>query len=38
VLAGRYEDRFARVGGRWRFTERVVTPELLGDLSDHMGR
>jgi 3-phenylpropionate/cinnamic acid dioxygenase small subunit len=38
VLAGRYEDRFARVGGRWRFTERVITPELVGDLSAHMRR
>ena len=38
VLTGRYEDRFARIGGRCRFTERVVTPELLGDLSDHMRR
>jgi len=38
VLAGRYDDRFARVAGRWRFTERVITPDLLGDLSDHMRR
>jgi len=38
VLAGRYDDRFARVAGRWRFAERVITPDLLGDLSDHMRR
>ena len=38
VLCGRYDDRFTRVEGRWRFTERVITPQLLGDLSDHMGR
>jgi len=38
VLAGRYDDRFARVAGRWRFTERVISPDLLGDLSDHMRR
>ncbi len=38
VLCGRYDDRFARVEGHWRFTERVITPTLLGDLSGHMGR
>jgi uncharacterized protein (TIGR02246 family) len=38
VLAGRYEDRFARVDGRWRFVERVIVPDLLGDLTDHMRR
>ena len=38
VLAGRYEDRFARVDGRWRFVERVIVPDLIGDLSTHMGR
>jgi uncharacterized protein (TIGR02246 family) len=36
VLAGRYDDRFARVDGRWRFVERVIVPDLLGDLSTHM--
>ncbi len=38
VLAGRYEDRFEQVDGTWRFTERVVHPDLLGDLSKHMAR
>ena len=38
VLAGRYEDRFDRVNGSWRFTERVVHPDLFGDLSQHMAR
>jgi len=38
VLAGRYHDRFERVDGVWRFAERVVYPDLLGDLSGHMGR
>ncbi|HEU5302951.1 MAG TPA: nuclear transport factor 2 family protein [Acidimicrobiia bacterium] len=36
VLGGRYHDRFARVDGRWRFAERTVHPDLLGDLSHHM--
>jgi ketosteroid isomerase-like protein len=38
VLSGRYEDRFARVEGRWRFVERAIHADLLGDLSDHMRR
>jgi ketosteroid isomerase-like protein len=38
VLSGRYQDRFARVDGRWRFVERAIHPDLLGDLSDHMRR
>jgi len=38
VLSGRYRDRFEHVDGGWRFTERVVHPDLLGDLSQHMGR
>jgi hypothetical protein len=36
VLAGRYEDRFESTEGIWRFAERVVHPDLLGDLSRHM--
>jgi hypothetical protein len=38
VLAGRYHDRFQRVDGAWRFAERTVYPDLIGDLSGHMGR
>ena len=38
VLSGRYHDRFELVDGSWRFVERVVHPDLLGDLSRHMGR
>jgi uncharacterized protein (TIGR02246 family) len=39
VLAGRYDDRFERDGpdGPWRFHERTVHPDLIGDLSRHMG-
>lgn len=36
VLAGEYRDRFARVDGAWRFTERIFDPKLFGDLSGHM--
>jgi len=38
VLAGRYVDRLERVAGAWRFAERVVHPDLVGDLRLHMGR
>jgi uncharacterized protein (TIGR02246 family) len=38
VLTGRYLDRFARRDGRWRFVDRVIAPDLLGDLSGHMRR
>lgn len=37
ILAGEYRDRFARLDGRWQFTERVFDPKLFGDLSTHMG-
>src|SRR5207245_93346 len=36
ILAGDYLDRFERVDGAWRFTERVFDPRLFGDLSRHM--
>ena len=36
VLAGRYHDTFVLVDGAWRFTERLVLPDLVGDLSAHM--
>ena len=36
VLVGRYHDRFTFADGRWWFEERVVHPDLLGDLTTHM--
>jgi hypothetical protein len=36
ILGGEYRDRFARVDGRWAFTERVFDPRLFGDLGSHM--
>ena len=38
ILAGEYHDRFERVDGAWRFTERIFDPRLFGDLSGHMKR
>jgi 3-phenylpropionate/cinnamic acid dioxygenase small subunit len=37
VLAGRYHDSFERGDDGWYFVERVVHPDLVGDLSEHMG-
>jgi uncharacterized protein (TIGR02246 family) len=36
ALTGRYDDTFARVGTDWRFSERVIHADLLGDLWAHM--
>src|ERR1035437_4760507 len=36
VIAGRYHDRFERVAGEWRLTERVILCDLIGDLSRHL--
>jgi 3-phenylpropionate/cinnamic acid dioxygenase small subunit len=36
IIAGRYHDRFERAGGRWRFAERIIIPDLVGDLSRHL--
>ena len=36
IIAGRYDDRFARTAGSWRFTARVVHMDLVGDLRFHL--
>jgi hypothetical protein len=36
IIAGRYHDRFERVSGTWRFSERRMEMELLGNLSAHL--
>ena len=36
IIAGRYHDRFENVDGAWRFAERIIHPDLQGDLSHHM--
>ena len=38
ILVGRYHDRFVRSDGAWHFAARTVHPDLVGDLSEHMGR
>jgi hypothetical protein len=36
ILAGRYHDRFERVGKAWRFSARVIHLDLAGDLREHL--
>jgi ketosteroid isomerase-like protein len=36
IIAGRYHDRFERVDGAWRFADRQIIPDLIGDLSRHL--
>jgi ketosteroid isomerase-like protein len=36
ILVGRYHDAFARMGGAWQFTDRLILPDLPGDLSRHL--
>jgi 3-phenylpropionate/cinnamic acid dioxygenase small subunit len=36
IVSGRYDDRFERREGRWRFVERHVRTDLLGDVSHHL--
>lgn len=36
IVAGRYQDRFARRHGRWWFTERRFAVDLVGDVSRHL--
>jgi hypothetical protein len=35
-VGGRYEDRFERVGGAWRWSERLIHVDQLGDVSEHL--
>lgn len=36
ITAGDYLDRFAKIGGTWRFTERRVGNDLFGDMGHHL--
>ena len=36
IVSGRYEDRFERRGGQWRFAVRRVRTDLIGDVSHHL--
>ncbi len=36
IFLGRYRDRIERVDGRWCFRERLILPDLMGDMSRHL--
>ncbi|MGZ4736051.1 MAG: nuclear transport factor 2 family protein [Acidimicrobiia bacterium] len=36
VVAGRYRDRFERAAGKWRFAEREMSVEQVGDTREHL--
>jgi 3-phenylpropionate/cinnamic acid dioxygenase small subunit len=36
IIAGRYHDRFERADDAWRFADRQIIPDLIGDLSRHL--
>ena len=36
IASGRYRDRFERRDGPWRFAERHVRVDLVGDVSRHL--
>ena len=35
IFIGHYHDRFERAGSGWRFRQREISPDLIGDLSFH---
>lgn len=37
IICGRYHDAFARDARGWRFADRLILPDLIGDLSRHLG-
>jgi 3-phenylpropionate/cinnamic acid dioxygenase small subunit len=38
IVSGRYYDPFERRNGQWRFVERRVQTDLVGDVSRHLRR
>jgi hypothetical protein len=36
IIAGRYHDSFERFGGIWRFADRIIHTDLVGDLRHHL--
>jgi 3-phenylpropionate/cinnamic acid dioxygenase small subunit len=38
IVAGRYHDRYVRGADGWRFDDRLIFMDLIGDLSQHLRR
>ncbi len=36
IAGGRYEDRFERHDGAWRFADRLIHVDQIGDMSEHL--
>ena len=36
IIGVRYYDRFEKIDGKWRFSEREIESDLFGDLSRHL--
>jgi 3-phenylpropionate/cinnamic acid dioxygenase small subunit len=36
IIAGRWHDRFERDGDQWRFADRLIYADLVGDLRFHI--
>jgi 3-phenylpropionate/cinnamic acid dioxygenase small subunit len=36
IISGRYQDAFTLAHGAWRFTDRLILPDLIGDLRHHL--
>jgi 3-phenylpropionate/cinnamic acid dioxygenase small subunit len=36
IVTGRYRDRFTRVGGSWRFAQRHIIVDHVGDVGEHL--
>ena len=36
IICGRYHDTFVKQGGEWRFSDRLIFSDLIGDLSQHL--
>lgn len=35
IFIGTYHDKLRKRDGRWQFVERVIVPDLVGDMSRH---
>ena len=36
IICGRYHDSFTKQSGEWRFADRLIFSDLIGDLSQHL--